>query len=301
MNPSEPYYIEKGTEKDIDELAKLYDTVNEYLNSGTNYPGWKKGVYPVRETAEEAVRDRTLFVLRMQGKIAGTVILNHVPETAYTGVDWGIEADDDEILVVRTLAVHPSFMKCGTARGLLEFAKQYASETGMIALRLDVTSGNLPAISLYHKSGFRYVQTVDLGLNIPWLIWFDLYEYNLCDQSCQNSKGTEIRRYHKLVRDRIPEVIERQGETPVTRILNQEEYLCQLKRKLREETEEFLSDENPEELCDIMEVVYALAAAKGYSQPELEKLRLEKAQKNGAFRDHILLEKVIPHGSEAAE
>ena len=40
-----------------------------------------------------------------------------------------------------------------------------------------------------------------------------------------------IAEYHKLVRDKIPEMIREQGETPVFRILEQEEYLKELDRK----------------------------------------------------------------------
>lgn len=104
--------------------------------------------------------------------------------------------------------------------------------------------------------------------------------------------------YHKLVRDRIPEIIERQGEIPVTRILSDKEVLSQLNKKLLEETQEYLEGNKAEELCDILEVVYALAAEQGYSEQELEKLRLEKARKNGAFLSRILLEKVLPGGKK---
>ena len=43
------FTIEPGTSADIDELEKLYDELNDYLAATTNYPGWIKGVYPVRE------------------------------------------------------------------------------------------------------------------------------------------------------------------------------------------------------------------------------------------------------------
>jgi len=65
-------------------------------------------------------------------------------------------------------------------------------------------------------------------------------------------------RHDKLVRDRIPEIIERQGGHPSVRILDQEEYVHCLERKLDEEVEEYHRNKNPEELADILEVVYAL-------------------------------------------
>ena len=58
------FTIEPGTSADIDELEKLYDELNDYLAATTNYPGWIKGVYPVREDAVAGVNDETLYVAR---------------------------------------------------------------------------------------------------------------------------------------------------------------------------------------------------------------------------------------------
>ena len=47
-------HIEKGTEKDIKKVAKLYDDLIDYLTERTNYPGWKKGVYPTIDDEAKA-------------------------------------------------------------------------------------------------------------------------------------------------------------------------------------------------------------------------------------------------------
>ncbi len=97
-------------------------------------------------------------------------------------------------------------------------------------------------------------------------------------------------KHEKLVRDRIPEIIESKWWVAKTRILDRKEYLEELKRKLKEEVAEFLeSDEDPEELADILEVVYALGEEWWISKEELEKIRLAKAEKRWWFRDRIYL------------
>ena len=98
--------------------------------------------------------------------------------------------------------------------------------------------------------------------------------------------------YHKLVRDRIPEIIEAGGNTCVTRILSDEEYLCRLDQKLDEELTEYHADGNPEELADLLEVIYAAAAARGVTAEELDEIRAQKAAKRGAFAQKILLVEV---------
>ena len=95
--------------------------------------------------------------------------------------------------------------------------------------------------------------------------------------------------YEKLVRDRIPEIIEASGEIPLVRTLGEEEYIRQLDIKLREELEEYLEDGSMEEMADLMEVARAIIAAKGSSWEEVERLRKAKAEKNGAFEKQIYL------------
>lgn len=70
--------------------------------------------------------------------------------------------------------------------------------------------------------------------------------------------------HNKLVRDRIPEIIEKSGKKAITRTLTQEEYLMELDRKLNEECAEYQADKSLEELADMLEVMYAIAEARGY-------------------------------------
>lgn len=106
-------------------------------------------------------------------------------------------------------------------------------------------------------------------------------------------KEEKMRIYNKLVRDKIPEIIvEHDKATPITRVLNNEEYLEELNKKLQEEVKEYLEDNNIEEMADILEVLHGILDAKGYTWEELEKVRINKVEKRGAFKKKIFLEKV---------
>lgn len=96
----------------------------------------------------------------------------------------------------------------------------------------------------------------------------------------------------KLVRDKIPEKIAASGKTPITLILEKDEYLQELIEKLREETEEFAEARNVEELADIEEVIMAMCEALSISVDELENTRRKKALTNGRFKKRIYLEDV---------
>lgn len=95
--------------------------------------------------------------------------------------------------------------------------------------------------------------------------------------------------YNKLVRDRIPEIIEADGKICKTRILTEEEYLRYVDAKLDEELAEYHKDGSVEELADLLEVIRAAAAARGNSIDEVEAIRARKAEKRGGFEKKIFL------------
>lgn len=100
------------------------------------------------------------------------------------------------------------------------------------------------------------------------------------------------REMNKLVRDRIPEIIQESGAVPVFRTLTGKEYLCALDEKLMEEAREFLSDHSEEEMADLLEVIHAIIAANGLCEESIERIRKEKAQSRGAFERRLFLESV---------
>jgi len=99
--------------------------------------------------------------------------------------------------------------------------------------------------------------------------------------------------YNKLVRDRIPEVITRNGKKCSTRILDNEEYLVELKKKSFEELEEYVKaqtdEEAIEELADVLEILHALAKVHGSTMRDVDEIRKNKAEKRGGFRDKVFL------------
>lgn len=104
-------------------------------------------------------------------------------------------------------------------------------------------------------------------------------------------EGVEMRRvtYNKLVRDRIPEIIAAAGHHPRTRVLDDAEYTAQLRRKLVEEVEEFITSNDAEELTDILEVLFAIASQMGIDPQLLDELRRSKKIKRGGFEAKIFL------------
>ena len=99
-------------------------------------------------------------------------------------------------------------------------------------------------------------------------------------------------KYSKLVRDRIPEIVESSGKSCVCEVLSDEQYIEMLDAKLNEELAEYQESKSMEELADLLEVMWAVARARGSSIEEVEAIRIEKAEERGGFEKKLLLKEV---------
>ena len=106
-------------------------------------------------------------------------------------------------------------------------------------------------------------------------------------------KSNNVIKYNKLIRDKIPEIIEAKGSKAIIEVLDSDSFQKYLDIKLSEELNEYLENGNVEELADIVEVVYALLDCKGVSREEFERIRVAKAKERGAFKKRLLLKEVI--------
>jgi predicted house-cleaning noncanonical NTP pyrophosphatase (MazG superfamily) len=99
-------------------------------------------------------------------------------------------------------------------------------------------------------------------------------------------------KYQKLVRDKIPEIIQNSGKTPKTHIADDKEYTIKLRDKLDEEVAEFKESGQQEELADILEVIDAICVFNGIDRKNLQKIKKEKTKDRGSFSKRIILEDI---------
>lgn len=97
--------------------------------------------------------------------------------------------------------------------------------------------------------------------------------------------------YDKLVRDRIPEIIESSGSRCDIEVVSDDVVLEYLYKKLGEEVSELLEDRNLDEIADVMEVLFAIGKKYGYSEDEVLGRRNEKRDARGGFEDNLVLKK----------
>ena len=120
-----------------------------------------------------------------------------------------------------------------------------------------------------------------------------LLDYSIWDYMAHRQKDKKAKQYQKLVRDRIPEMIEADGKTCVCETLSDEDYIAFLDQKLNEELAEYQESKSLEELADLLEVMQAVVKARGWTLEELEQVRADKATKRGGFEKKILLKEVV--------
>lgn len=97
--------------------------------------------------------------------------------------------------------------------------------------------------------------------------------------------------YNKLVRDKIPKIIESSGNKCEIEVVSDDVALEYLYKKLNEEVGELLEDKNLDEIADVMEVLFAIASKYGYGEEDVLSRRNEKKDSRGGFKDNLILKK----------
>ena len=92
---------------DLDAIEQIYTRVHDDEEKGLATTGWIRGVYPIRETAEQALKRDDLFVLKAEGKVVATGIINKIQVDVYKDIGWKHSVPDKEVMVLHTLAVDP--------------------------------------------------------------------------------------------------------------------------------------------------------------------------------------------------
>lgn len=90
-----PVTFRKAAASDIDAVTAIYDAIHTEEEAGRAATGWKRGIYPVRATAEAALTRGDLFVAEADGRVAAAAVLNQIQVDVYAG---------DAVAYIRQLA-----------------------------------------------------------------------------------------------------------------------------------------------------------------------------------------------------
>ena len=155
----------KAEKKDIDRIAQIYERIHEEEESGAVTIGWIRDVYPVRQTALDALSRGDLFVLEEDGRAAAAAVINRVQVPCYREGAWKHEAAEDKVMVLHTLVVDPAAGGKGLGKAFVDFYEQYAAENGCTELRMDTNARNTRARRMYRKLGYEEIGVVPCVFN----------------------------------------------------------------------------------------------------------------------------------------
>ncbi|QAT43792.1 GNAT family N-acetyltransferase [Aminipila luticellarii] len=149
--------IRKATSEDIDAISLIFEHIIGEEEKGSCTIGWKRGIYPTRDTAVAALEQKELFVMEADGEVVAAMRLNRDQVPEYKNCRWEYPAADDRVMVMHTLVVEPSVKKCGCGKKMVEFYENYAKENNCPYLRIDTNAVNARARALYKKCGYKEI------------------------------------------------------------------------------------------------------------------------------------------------
>ncbi len=158
-------YIRKATAQDIDDVEDIYRRIHEQEAQGAAVIGWKAGVYPIRQDAQEALERNDLYVAQHENTVVAAAIINHIQPPGYEQAAWSCSASDEEVLVLHTLVVHPGYSGQGFAGSLIAFYEEMARSTGCRCVRIDTNARNVRARAIYAHLGYREVSIIPTSFN----------------------------------------------------------------------------------------------------------------------------------------
>ena len=155
----------KATEKDIDIIESIYNDVHSMEENGLTATGWKRGIYPTRDTVVSAISRDDMYVIEDNGVIVACGIINKIQVDVYDGAPWENDAPDHEVTVLHTLAVSPESWGKGYGKLFVKYYEEVAIDTNSPYLRMDTNETNLKARAMYKVLGYKEIGIVPCVFN----------------------------------------------------------------------------------------------------------------------------------------
>ena len=150
---------------DLEKIAEIYELIHREEEKGNTSTGWVRNIYPTLETAEEAFEKGELYAAYKDEKLVGSAVINHFQADSYKEGNWQYESEDEKIMVLHTLAVHPDYFRHGFGGEFIRFFEMFALCQGCTVLRMDTQAKNKNAREFYRRLGFEEAGIVPCSFN----------------------------------------------------------------------------------------------------------------------------------------
>lgn len=144
--------VQKATSDNVLEVMYLLQHCIEDFNKNSVYQ-WNVA-YPDYNRLLTEVESNSLFIIKHKGVCIGTITLSPEQDSVFESINW--KNNTDTFVVIKRIAVFPSWQKMGVGKKLVQFAEEYAKEHNYKSIRLDVASSSEALIKLYESIGYVY-------------------------------------------------------------------------------------------------------------------------------------------------
>ena len=167
--------LKRAEKNDFSKIRAFYDAVIDGTKGMTEHARWKKGSHPFDDVIENFIENGDMYICMQNEKIVSVLSVPFYQDEEYHQINWGIQAEDDEVATLHLFAVAPEFQGMGYAKKVMALAIDMAAKGGMKAFRLDAIAPNIPAHKLYESIGFNMRGKQNLFTDNAG--WVDFYYY----------------------------------------------------------------------------------------------------------------------------
>lgn len=164
----------------INESVKILELYNNIIDTANDEfdPKWNDE-YLNLGFIEDSILKEELYVYKVDERIISSVVVNNDFGKRYTDANWIVDAKPNEIVVIHTFAVNPSYRGRGISKEIFNIIKKQSLKNHKKTIRVDVINGNNGAEIVFKHLGFKHVDTVEEFYDAVGLETFHLYEYVL--------------------------------------------------------------------------------------------------------------------------
>lgn len=109
--------------------------------------------YPNRAAFENDIKRNELYVLEIDGKVNGTIVISIHMDKEYEPIKWLTK--NKKNIYIHRLSIHPKLQGKSYAQRLMTFAEQFAIEHNYSSIRLDTFSQNKRNQKFYELRGYK--------------------------------------------------------------------------------------------------------------------------------------------------
>ena len=148
--------IELATQNELDRVKEIAEACAKNMIENNIFQWNDK--YPSREIFKEDIKNKSLYVAKINQEVVGCIMLSSFKDDVYKSVNW--ITPDKYNLYIHRLAVHPVFQKKGIAKKMMDFAEDFAKSNNYISIRLDTFSQNPRNNKFYKSRGYNKLDDV---------------------------------------------------------------------------------------------------------------------------------------------